>query len=84
MSYLNLQSILSRLRSGVAVMSDGEIKTILNYLVEQVNELNGQVESLRRSESTGRTQEEDSNSGVRRGRKSKQDSGETGKTTGDA
>lgn len=84
MSYLNLQSILNRLRSGVAVMSDGEIKTILNYLVEQVNELSGQVESLRRSESTRGSQEENSYGGVRRGRKPKQNSGETGETSGDA
>ena len=84
MAYLNLDSILRRLQAGAVPLSDGEVKTLLKYLVDQVNELSGQIESLRRSESTGGSQSEDSSGGVRRGRKPKQDSRETGEASGNA
>lgn len=83
MSYLNMEAILQRLRSGIAMLSPGEQRTILNYLVDQVHELREQVESLRRSEPTEGPQGEDSEGRVRRGRKPKSYQGEAGETAGD-
>ena len=84
MSYLKMDAILQRLRSGVSMLSPGEQRTILNYLVGEVDELKQQIKSLRRSEPSGSTEEKDSGNRVRRGRKPKQDSGEAGSTTRDA
>ena len=84
MAYLNLDSILRRLQAGAVPLSDGEVKTLLKHLVDQVNELSGQIESLRRSEPTRSSQSEDSSGGVRRGRKPKHNQGEAGQTPRDA
>ncbi len=84
MSFLQLESIIKRLRSGVVQLSDGEVKTILNHLMDQVDELKRQVESLRRPESSGGIEAKNTDGRVRRGRKPKQDSGETGETPRDA
>lgn len=84
MSYLNLESILRRLRSGVSNLTPGEIRSLINYLVETTDELNKQVESLRRSVSPGSLEKEDSGDRVRRGRKPKQDTREVSETSGNA
>ena len=84
MSYLKLDAILQRLRNGVTMLSPGEQRTILNHLVDQVDELKGQIESLRRPESTDSSEKEDAGNRVRRGRKPKQNQGEISSTTGDA
>lgn len=84
MSYISIDAILSRLRNGVSPLSEGETKSILNYLVDQVNELSGQIKSLRGPEPSGSIEEEDTGSGVRRGRKPKQDSGKISQTSRDA
>tara|TARA_R100000951_G_scaffold116772_2_gene130646 strand:- start:2547 stop:2867 length:321 start_codon:yes stop_codon:yes gene_type:complete len=83
MSYLKIPSIIKRLQAGVVTLSDGEMKALINYLLERQDELIRQVESLRRSESTGSTEEEDTGDGVRRGRKPKQNKGNPSSTTGD-
>ena len=83
MSYLKMDAILQRLRNGISMLSQGEQRTILNYLVDQVDELKQQVESLRGPESSSSPKKEDTGNRVRRGRKPKQDSGETSSTAGD-
>ena len=83
MSYLKIDAILQRLRNGISMLSQGEQRTILNYLVDQVDELKQQVESLRGPESSSSPKKEDTGNRVRRGRKPKQDSGETSSTAGD-
>ena len=82
MSYLKIDAILQRLRNGVTMLSPGEQRTVLNYLVDQVDELKGQLESLRGPKSSSSPEKEDTGNRVRRGRKPKQDSGETSSTTG--
>ena len=84
MSYLEMESVKQRLRNGISPLSTGEIKTLLNHLMEEVDELKGQLEGLRRSQSTGTPEKKDPSSGVRRGRKPKHNSGETSQTSGDA
>tara|TARA_B100001093_G_scaffold152768_1_gene145461 strand:- start:15057 stop:15311 length:255 start_codon:yes stop_codon:yes gene_type:complete len=84
MSYLGMEAILHRLRNGVTMLSPGEQRTILNHLVEEVDELKRQVKSLRGPESSGGSEEKNPGDRVRRGRKPKQDSNEAGSTTGNA
>lgn len=84
MSYLNLASIIKRLRAGVVTLSEGEIKTLLNYLLERQDELTREIESLRGSSSTRNVEEQSPESGVRRGRKPKQDKGVPSSSAGDA
>jgi len=84
MSFLSKDAIMFRLTSGNVELTDGEVKSILNMLVEKTNEIERSIESLRRSESTEGSSGKDSSSGVRRGRKPKQNSGETSKDSGHA
>ena len=84
MSFLNLENILKRLRSGISPLSTGEQRAVLNYLVDRINELEQQIESLRRSESSPSSKDQDTGNRVRRGRKPKQDSGKISSTPRDA
>ena len=64
------------------MLSPGEQRAIMNYLVDQVDELKRQVESLRGSELTQRSEESDTNGRVRRGRKPNKDEGEISPSSG--
>lgn len=82
MTFLQMDAILKRLRAGVVMLSPGEQRAIMNYLVDQVDELKRQVESLRGSELTQRSEESDTNGRVRRGRKPNKDEGEISPSSG--
>lgn len=84
MSYLSKEAILLRLRSGVTSITDGEVKAVLNLLLEKVDELTKQVESIRRSGSAGESTEKSTGDRVHRGRKPKQDEGKAGSSPGNA
>lgn len=84
MSYLSKEAILLRLRSGVTSITDGEVKAVLNHLLEKVDELTKQVEDLCRSCPAGESPEKDTSDGVCGGRKSKQDEGKAGSSPGNA
>lgn len=84
MSYMTKESIIRRLRSGAVIISDGEVKTMLNHLLDTVDELSEQIESIRRSCPAGNSSEEDTSAGVCGGRESKQDKGKASSSTGNA